>query len=179
MSQLADNRIELRLRDLAQLFNSLDPSPFLERDLDAAAESYIVDWAREAHAGRDFELVIHLATAPTPDRATGAEAAVHNYFLNRLDSTRRRLRRLFRLGRWSLLIGLLFLGCCLMLSQLVGQLSDSPLLETPRLVLDIVGWVALWRPLEVFLFDWWPLREDIQIYERLARMPVRLIVPTV
>ena len=29
--------IELRMREIAQLFNSLDPSPFLERDLDANA----------------------------------------------------------------------------------------------------------------------------------------------
>lgn len=178
MSEHATNRIELRLRDLAQLFNSLDPSPFMERDLDAAAESFIVDWAREAHASRDFELVIHLSTVPTTERAAGVEEAVHNYFLNHLGATRRRLRRLFRIGRWALFIGLIFLGFCLSLSQIIGQLSDSPLLDTPRLVLDIVGWVALWRPMEIFLFDWWPLRDDIRIYERLARMPVRLIVPT-
>ena len=30
----ADNAIRLRLRDIAQLFNSLDPSPFSEQDLD-------------------------------------------------------------------------------------------------------------------------------------------------
>ena len=179
MSEHAENRIELRLRDLAQLFNSLDPSPFQERDLDGAAEAFIVDWAREAHASRGFELVIHLTAVPTPERVAGVEEAVQNYFLNRMGATRRRLRRLFRIGRWTLLIGLLFLGFCLTLSQLVGRFSDSPLLETPRLVLDIVGWVALWRPLEIFLFDWWPLRDDLRIYERLARMPVRLILPSV
>ena len=35
-------RIQLRLRELAQLFNSMDPSPFLDRDLDADAEEFIV-----------------------------------------------------------------------------------------------------------------------------------------
>lgn len=34
-------QIELRLRELAQLFNSLDPSPFIERDLDSDAEEFI------------------------------------------------------------------------------------------------------------------------------------------
>ncbi len=72
---------------------------------------------------------------------------------------------------------MVFLTFCLSLSGLIGQLSDSPLLETPRLVLDILGWVALWRPLEIFLFEWWPVREDIRMYERLAKMPVRLILP--
>ena len=39
--------IELRLREIAQLFNSLDPSPFLERDLDAKAKEFIESWAAE------------------------------------------------------------------------------------------------------------------------------------
>mgnify|MGYP003392134273 CR=1 FL=1 len=39
--------IEVRIRELAQLFNSFDASPFHERDLDDDAENYIVSWARE------------------------------------------------------------------------------------------------------------------------------------
>jgi hypothetical protein len=38
----------------------------------------------------------------------------------------------------------------------------------------IVGWVALWRPLEIFLYDWWPIRADARLFERLAAMPVRV-----
>lgn len=36
------------------------------------------------------------------------------------------------------------------------------------------GWVAMWRPLEVFLYQWWPIRADIRLFERLGRMPVRI-----
>ena len=39
--------IEVRISELAQLFNSLDASPFHERVLDDDAEEYIVGWARE------------------------------------------------------------------------------------------------------------------------------------
>lgn len=179
MSRPRINRIELRLKELPQLFNLLDPSPFLERDLDEKAEEFIVEWARESPAGHEFELVIHLAGEPSADEAVGVEDAVRNYFRNRLGTCRSRLRRLFRQGRLSLLIGLLFLAFCLTLSGLIGQLSDSPWLGTPKLVLDIAGWVALWRPLEIFLFDWWPLRDDIRMHERLSRMRVRLIGPAV
>jgi hypothetical protein len=38
----------------------------------------------------------------------------------------------------------------------------------------IVGWVAMWRPLEIYLYDWWPVRDRIQLYRRMARMPVEL-----
>jgi hypothetical protein len=51
-------RINLKLRELSQLFNSLDRSPFLDRDLDHDAEEFIVSWARELPKDRRLELVI-------------------------------------------------------------------------------------------------------------------------
>jgi hypothetical protein len=39
--------IEVRVAELRQLFNAIDPSPFRERDLDPRAEEFIVEWARE------------------------------------------------------------------------------------------------------------------------------------
>ena len=38
----------------------------------------------------------------------------------------------------------------------------------------IGGWVAMWRPLEVFLYDWWPISAEARMFDRLAAMPVRL-----
>lgn len=39
--------IEVRVAELRQLFNAIDPSPFHERDLDPKAEEFIVGWSRE------------------------------------------------------------------------------------------------------------------------------------
>lgn len=55
MSTAHVTRISLRLRELNQLFNSMDPSPFNDRDLDHDAEEFIVSSAREAH-GRGFPM---------------------------------------------------------------------------------------------------------------------------
>ena len=44
--------IELRVDNIAQLFHTLDPFPFRERDLDKEAEEFIVGWARELAADR-------------------------------------------------------------------------------------------------------------------------------
>ena len=56
--------IRLRLRNLAQLFNAMDPSPLTERDLDAKAEEVIVSWARELSQAAEFELHIQLEEVP-------------------------------------------------------------------------------------------------------------------
>jgi hypothetical protein len=36
--------IELQIEKIGQLFNTLDPMPFRERDLDHEPEEYIVSW---------------------------------------------------------------------------------------------------------------------------------------
>ena len=38
----------------------------------------------------------------------------------------------------------------------------------------IGGWVAMWRPLEVFLYDWWPIRAEARLFDRLSAMIVRV-----
>lgn len=178
MSAATRNHLELKLRELAQLFNSMDPSPFHERDLDAAAEAFILDWARELPAGREFELIVRLGSRPAPERIEGVEEAVRNYFSQRAGTSRRALRRMLQLARWRLLIALLFLGTCLTLGRLLAQLEiDSSFVRTMVLTFDIVGWVALWRPVEIFLYDWWPLWKDLKLFERLSRMPVTLVLP--
>ena len=178
MSAEANNRIEVRLRELSQLFNSMDPSPFIDRDLDDAAEEFIVSWARELSHKPELELVIHLATLPAPDRITGTEGAVRHYFASRADIKHRELRLLLRRGRSSLLIGLLFLAVCFALGEVAAL--PAPLAywnEFLKTGLQIVGWVAMWRPLEIFLYEWWPIRSDQRLLERLARMQVRLNLP--
>ena len=47
-------RLDVHVGELRQLFNSLDPAPFRERDLDPDAERFIVEWGRETRAeGRE------------------------------------------------------------------------------------------------------------------------------
>jgi len=85
----------------------------------------------------------------------------------------RGLRRMFRVGRISLLIALVVLGLSIVGGEALRGMA-SPFLVTIGRTLEIGGWVAMWRPLEVFLYDWWPLRAEIRLFTRLAAMPVRI-----
>ena len=98
-------RIELKLRDVHQLFHTLDPSPFRERSLDEAAEAFIVSWARELPRKADLELLVHLP-APGPDAELRAqvEAAVQSHFEYLAQGKQREFRQLMARGRTSLLI---------------------------------------------------------------------------
>jgi hypothetical protein len=167
--------IEIELRDPRQLFHTLDPAPFRERDLDAQAESYLLEAARELHLRRDARLVIHLPAAVIgSDEARSIPEAVRHYFEYRATESRHGLRRLLGNGALSFLIGLVFLLGCLSARQLTGSLPDGDFKLILGEGLLIIGWVALWRPLEIFLYDWWPLWRRCQERRWLAARPVEL-----
>jgi hypothetical protein len=177
MSASHPARINLKLRELNQLFNSMDPSPFLDRDLDDDAEEFIVSSARELHGARAFELTVHLGTPPDSQRAAETEHAMQHYFAARAELKNREFRLLLRRGHSVLLIGLLFLTSCLVLSGLVTTVIPNQVGNILHEGLIIVGWVAMWRPLEIYLYDWWPLRQEWLGLKRLAKMRVRLVFP--
>jgi hypothetical protein len=169
-------RIEIRLSKVQQLFNSLDPSPFINRDLDDDAEAYIVDWLSELPRRQGVELFIYLPPSEIERQPVDElAAAIHSYFAYRQTVTWHKLRSLLRRGRMSLLIGMVFLASCYFLSQLVGLAAWPHLGELLRQGLLIIGWVANWRPLEIFLYDWWPMHREASLYGLLSRIPVRVL----
>jgi hypothetical protein len=168
--------IEVRIRELAQLFNSLDPSPFHERDLDRDAEEYIVGWARELPSDAPFRFIVHLPEVEARKaQERGLSAALTNYFAERAAMQQRDLNELFRVGRRYLLIGSLVLVICLLGSQLARMhLGSGPLASIIGESLILVGWVANWKPIETFLYDWWPLKRRRDLYRRLAQALVEI-----
>jgi hypothetical protein len=174
MPDAAPALIELRLSQGAQLFNTLDPSPFNERDFDERAEAYVVGWARELPRDAPLSVRIQLP-AEEAKRAEDNDLAdaFCNYFGGRAQAMRRELRELFRAGRRYSLIGVAVLIVCLTASRLVGALN-APFAGVLEEGLVIVGWVANWKPIEVFLYDWQPLRRNMRLYERLAEADVKI-----
>ncbi len=68
---------------MSQLFNSMDPSPFIEKDLDDNAEEFIMSWAQEFPPGAPVKLRIYLEQWPAEDPNELIRQAVHNYFAHR------------------------------------------------------------------------------------------------
>jgi hypothetical protein len=168
--------IEVHVTDLQQMFNSFDPTPFNERDLDPKAEEFIAGWARELSTEVPLGLIIHVDKEPRPEQIKTTQDAVRDYFGERATQTRRRLRQLFRLGRTSLLIGVVFLSVSIGIGDLVAaMLKETRFAGIARESLLIGGWVAMWRPLEVFLYDWWPIRAEARLFDRLSAMAVRVV----
>jgi hypothetical protein len=167
--------IAIRLSRLQQLFNSFDPSPFHEKDLDQDAEEYIVGSVDDFPLPKPLKLVLQLpADQLAVAQALHLEAGIHNYFTYRSGEAHRRMRFLFREGRIALLIGLAFLFMCTLVRQIAFTLWPNAAAQTLAEGLLIVGWVAMWRPLQIFLYDWWPIRHQCRLFAKLAEMPVEM-----
>jgi hypothetical protein len=175
--QRRENTIEVSLRDLEQFFNTIDPSPFHEKDLDHDLEEFIVSWATEYPINEPIRLVVHLQMV-SPDRDTHAviERAVHNYFAYKTDLNHREFRNLLREGRISLIIGLSFLSLCLSGAEVLAglELSGTKVLQES---LTICCWVAMWHPMETYLYRWWPLRREGRVFRKLSTIPVEARYP--
>jgi len=171
--------VEVHVELIDQLFNSIDPSPFHTRDMDPAADAFIVSSAKALPRDAPLALAIHLDRPPAdPAKLRQVGPAIQTHFAVQAEAARWRLKELLRRGRISLLIGLSFLSVSIGLSEVSNHwLSSASLAQVLHQSMLIGGWVAMWRPMEIFLYDWWPLAAQIRLFRRLAAMQVHIVGP--
>ena len=163
--------IEIQLNALPQLFDSLDPAPFREKALDPRAEAYLIESVDE-HAKRT---PVHLCIrGPESLRVKLPEIAdaIHLHFRRELEAIEWKLRRKMRLGRVALVIGLAVLAVTLVARYLLDGVGNggADLIGEGLL---IIGWVGLWRPAELLLFERLESRADRSAIQRLSTIDVQ------
>lgn len=168
--------IEVQVEKVGQLFDTLDPMPFRERDLDRQAEDYIVGWARELPRKSPMRIRIHIPRSEaSSEHVKDLGQAVGRYFNYRADILSGELSELFRVGRYALLVGLVVLTLCVTGGRLALQtLPAGQFGVAINEGLIILGWVANWRPIEIFLYDWWPIVRHRNLLLRLARADIAI-----
>ncbi|MDB5962797.1 MAG: hypothetical protein JWP59_4091 [Massilia sp.] len=175
-NHLPVHTLELRVRELQQLFNSLDPSPFLTKDLARSAEAYIEGWALPIARGSRLQLTIHVEQLDSAQDASDLMSeAIHNHYGYKSDLVRAELRQLLRQGRISLAIGLAFVAACLLAAEMLTHPAQGAAGRIARESLTNNGWVAMWRPVQLFLYDWWPVVGRIHGYDNLKFARVEVV----
>jgi hypothetical protein len=172
-SAAADGVIQVRVHELRQLFNSIDPSPFRERDLDPDCEEFIVAWARELPPDGPVHIAIRIdREQPQADVLAAIGGAVRAHFEREASLQDLRIRGIARDGRFSLAVGLLLLVFCIGAATLLPLGALGTFGGIVRESLVIAGWVVMWHPLEVLLYGLWPMRRQRRLLTRLAAAEV-------
>ena len=165
--------IDIRVQRIDQRFDWLAPSPFSENEkaLSRDAEDYIVDFAGEYGRAEPLRLIVHAPVSIKP-HAAEITHAVQSHFERAHVQCRRRYRRRMRIGRTLLIAGLAVLALALLLRALLGDPGDRAMIAAIGEGLLILGWVAMWRPLEILLFERLENHQNSALLHRLAQIPV-------
>jgi hypothetical protein len=161
--------VDVKLDSVAQLFDNRDPAPFRERDLDPALVEYLIDAAEDLAPHGPFRLVFW---SPNELRADDVSHAFHAHFEDELQRLRRGRRRQRRIGQVALLIAITLLVVLQTLAQLVARLSAGSIRDAVREGLVILSWVVLWRPVDVLIYEWLPIRRQRRLMRRLLDAPI-------
>lgn len=161
--------VSIHVRDLGQMFNSFDPSPFWDRDLDRDAAGFIEDEFSDKRSADNWHL--HVYAYGGSASAADLQAAIERYYERLVASTRLKLREQMRVAEIALLAGIAVFSICISLREILqSTLHGLPLgLDEGLLVL---AWIALWRPIEMLAYGWLPLYRQRRLYGRLARVQV-------
>lgn len=165
--------IELELKSFLQLFDSFDPAPFHEKELNLDAEEYLYNAVDEFPLRKPLEIMIHL---PPSEVSSEIEAdlkeAIKYHFSYKKLLADIELKRLLYQGRRNFIIALTFLFLCLLMIRLLSTFEESLVNTLFSEGLLIIGWVAMWEPVHIFLYGWWPIVQKRNIYEKIIHMDV-------
>lgn len=164
------------------LFLPPEPDPFTGRYDDTSAADRIVDRVthdRKVRRNGDPTIVIRSLNVFGRTQAE-VQSALAGYWAERIGAARMARRRIWARGAMELGIGVIFLALCLAASTALasGTTTPEPLQRFFIEGLIIVGWIALWHPVDLLLFGAWDLNAELRALRSIADVPVRLEVGT-
>ncbi len=169
--------IDVHISSMDQFYNLLDPSSEEEKDLDEETETYIRNAVEDLtpEERKRARIVLYLSPHLYQNSSTrkNMEKAVTANFAYRLYHENRKYEFAMARGKRYLVHGLIFLVVCLVISSMFPRIfleNDINLALAQSFV--IIGWVALWKPVEFYLYDRRDLLDDLAVLEALTAMPV-------
>jgi len=170
-----NQEIKLKLKDIRQFYNSFDPAPFRERDLDPKAVEYIVDCVKEHTLKTKISLLILVPNEQLNDElVSSVKSAIKTYFDAETNIIKRKFKRIIYQGRKAFMIGIFFLVAALSFSELINSHFSGFLFRILSEGLFIASWVGLWYPISVFLYDWWPIVNERKVFEKIRDISVKI-----
>ena len=157
--------IDVKLASIEHLFDNRDPAPFRERDLDPDLAEYLIDAGRDVVGAGPVRIFFWLTERCSVGEV---ESAVHSHFEFEVQRLERRRREQIRVGAIGLGVAAFAVILLTLLGEVVSASITGALGEGLREALMISGWVLMWRPMEVLIFEAIPTRRERRVLSGLA-----------
>jgi hypothetical protein len=148
-----------------------------EGELYEPGMEYLVSRLRGSRLARRGQLVLMLPPGKLePDLESKVRRAIERYCRHTILESKRALNELLWTGLKALQVGMVFLASCLVLAAVTARWNAAPgsLGDILTQGLTIIGWVSLWRPVEIFLYEWWPLWRAVRVHDYILRMDIAI-----
>ncbi len=169
--------ITLALDDIAQLFQEPEVDLLTQDALYLPSIEYVFSELKPSSLRKRTHVNILMPSEKiTPELQPQTQAAIVRYCQFRIHQNQNELSSQRWKGLKALQSGLLFLAACLLISVLIEKATFLPEFLSRFLSegFVIVGWVSLWNPTEVLLYEWWPQWRENQILRHMALMDVSI-----
>lgn len=171
-----DRRIEIELAEAGRMFSLLGASPFQpDYDCITGIERLVEEVARLPDLGASGATVV--LRIPPSETATGADEmrlAIGRYARSHAEDDLRLADAKGREGIQTLRLSMTVVVAVILLVAAIDRIDGlSPFLRSLlSSALVITGWVAVWRPLDLLLYEPWILRRQARILRAIEAMPV-------
>ena len=164
--------LSIELGSLEELFTAPEFNPLGGRAEELPGLERLANQLRPLPIAPVRTCIVLPASERAPDLEQRCRAALRAVLDRRIERNRNDASSLRVEGRATLWRGLLFLALCLLGSSLLGTTGALPRYLEHYIDegLIIAGWVALWYPLDVLLYQRWPLARERRLYECLREM---------
>ena len=149
----------------------MDPSPLGIRSLNDEVAIWIEEWAEDIDGDEPIALEFYIGDGSFAGKEEAIISGLREHFGYREWAAARRLSELWQEGRISLAVGIAAIAIFSTAARLVGT-STHPVIQILHEGLSVVGWVSMWKPIEIFLYAWWPIRRELKAYRRLSEAEV-------
>ena len=164
--------IEIAAGMVEDIYNHFDRyTPYVKKDLDADFADYLITAAHEI-GDEPFVIQFHFNHPPDEDVRARVTSSINNYFLYLRELELRELMRVIRRSVILFFIGIIILSITLWFSQAIEG-NMTVVKRIFREGLTIASWVSLWESLATFIINWTPYKRQINLYDRVAKAPVR------
>jgi hypothetical protein len=171
-----DRKATITLRFFApdQLFDDADPRPLPDKELTELAEDTFFGYVDEYHPKKPVELVVEIPKNDLPGTETLIPSAIQHHFSRRIAGLEHEMRLFKSEGMYSTIITVF--NALIMISYIylyeTGKITETWYFVVVAFVIMIANWATVWHTIEMYLYDYRNLRRKIQIYRKIAKMPV-------
>lgn len=167
--------IEVEVESLRQIFDERDPAPFRQKDLDDDLAEYILLSSQEIGIDRVGKIIIfHSENSGSDLPEADAKFALQRFFAYESEQSRKRIKSILKMGFKALVIGTGFLIVAI-LAAMSLQNEQGFMASFFKEGMLLLGWVSMWKPVNTFLYDWWPERDLMKVYEKLSQLEIQII----